>query len=179
MSWKKCLGMVGALGLIVSINGCAEVEALLKPCKVTNQDLARMGVLDYEWSLVSIDGKPIPTEGYPIPGKNIRLFQAKLYFTTSSADLDATCTSLTQSSGVVEAEYATGPSSNSRQYNTYFGRFARDHEADVTVLGASGHSLPVAVDLTPGRATLVGQFEVKIFGVGVTYRLGFERNTTR
>ncbi len=188
MLLTRVLGGLAVLATAVFVvSGCDLMQEIIEPCHGRDRFLLNNSNnlfgevdthLDGDYTLATIDGKPISAAGYPIPGRldGKRLMAGRLHFNTTSTEYSDKCAKLLRSSGSVLAYYRTLANGQTANDTYRGGTFTRDHENNTSEMGAFGYSAPLTVELPYGRAssiTLVA--EISEFGIGITYTLKFTR----
>lgn len=168
------IAIVGALCAATVLSSCDVLQTALAPCP--RKDSTDAQLMDGPWYLKTIDGKPIPADGYKIPTTDKYLMRGAAWFTTTDTQQDDECGKVLQSSGYIDFMYdiKKGSAVNSSMYP---GRFRRDHEDNATSIGADKYTVPVVVSGSPRPNKMVVTAEIGAFAISVTYVLEFQRTT--
>ncbi len=188
MLLTRVLGGLAVLATTAVITtGCFDdVYNLFEPCHSRDEYLlngAQGGGevdvhLDGDYTLATIDGRPIPAGGYLIPGRidGKRLLAGRLHLNSTNTEYSGDCDKLVRSSGSVLVYYQTTTNGVAKEDTFRGGTFKRDHKANTSSIGAFGYEAPIAVvpaAAKPTSITLTATIEE--FGIGVTYVLKFTR----
>ena len=134
--------------------------------------------VDGEYTLASIDGNPISSAGYVIPGRKDgkKLLGGRLYFNSTNTEYSGDCNKLVRSSGSVLVYYQTTTNGVTKEDVYRGGTFRRDHEANTASMGAFGYEAPLTVAPATAKPTSITLAAfIGEFGIGVTYTLKFTR----
>lgn len=127
---------------LASAMGCNEI---LFPCGDRSKELTAYAneakFLDGDWTLVTVDGKPKPANGFPIPGTSDRVLLGELRFATFNVR-EGDCAKPKQSTGEVVAVYQIGDAAGKPKgkLQKQAGSFSYDHQAGRVTISALGHS---------------------------------------
>ena len=187
MLLTRVLGGLAVLATTAVITtGCFDdIYDLFEPCHSRDQYLLlgqAIGVvdthLDGDYTLASIDGNPIASGGYRIPGRQDgkKLLGGRLHFNSTNTEYSGDCNKLVRSSGSVLVYYQTTTNGVTNENIYRGGTFKRDHEANTASIGAFGYEAPLTVAPATARPTSITLAAfIGEFGIGVTYTLKFTR----
>lgn len=188
---QRACALTAMLLSFSALSGCEAWNYLVVPCGETDQfdqqtnTLKNKSRLDGAWILQTIDGKPIPSQGYALPEANPLkptkyLRSGYLYFVTTTANFSDDCKVLRSSDGTAMAHYVLTVTGSSQE-KTYPGRFWAEHEERTATLGAGEYLLPIQLTVVPPVSsdnapnTMTARATIGEFGIGFTYTLVFRR----
>lgn len=176
---------VAIAGSSAALSGCF-LNEIASPCvrmnPLTGKVSARHATdLEGVWRLATIDGRPIPTTGYALPGSTSLLMSGVLAFTATDRLWADDCETIRRSDGLATAYYRLQKDGvESEKYQNGF--YERDFEAATASLNALGRSVPMEIgenlSREPIRITVRANIPVPILG-DVTYVLEFRRSVTQ
>jgi hypothetical protein len=139
------LSALAVLGAAVLMSGCS----MLNPCQDTGNSI------NGTWAIVSVNGQPIPTTGYPLPSGSDRLAAGTLSFQMLREECEGDV--LTVEEGPVVADYTLLTAAGApKPSQTYAGSFSHSLIGTRVSVSADGRTVPGTAVTSTGLMTYAG-----------------------